>query len=126
MTEKGVKAMQRDQIDIFARGLYHLASVDGIDASEIEVIKDFLAEVGAPEVMEGLSDRAFDLNEAYDLLETVFLRRVFIKAAIVLVRADGKLSDQERAAITEVADAFGQLPMLGELEESVSDVTSFN
>jgi len=118
--------MQREQIEVFARGLYHLANVDGIDDSEIAVIKDFLREVEAPDVMEGLEDSTFDLNEAYDMLETSFLRRIFIKSSIVLVKADGKLSDAEREAITEVADAFGQLELLSELEEEVSKVTSFN
>ena len=118
--------MDREQIEVFARGLYHLANVDGIDDSEMAIISEFLTEHNAEEVMESLPSATFDLNQAFDVFETAFLRRVFLKASIVMVRADGVLSDEERTAIAEVADAFGQADLLGELEAEVADVTSFD
>ncbi len=117
--------MDRDQVEIFARGLYHLASVDGIDERELTVIREFLSEAGQSSLFEQLSQRPFDLHEAHDVLETSFLRRLFIRAAIVLVRADGELSAAERTAVEGLADAFGQSDLLGELEAEVDGVVAF-
>ena len=118
--------MDREQIEVFAQGLYHLATTDGIDDTEEAVIKEFLSEHDALGLWDQVKTKPFDLNLAFDVLETAFLRRVFLKASLVLVRADGVLSDEERKAITEVADAFGQADVIEELEQDVAGVTSFD
>ena len=45
--------------------------------------------------------------EAAATLQTSYLRRIFIRAAIALVRADGVYSNAERHALGTIADAFG-------------------
>jgi uncharacterized tellurite resistance protein B-like protein len=96
-----------EHADIFARGLFHLASVDGIEDREERLIKEFLAESGATVGYESLGDSPFSPVEAAMMLDTTWIRRVFMKAAIALVKADGKFSDAERHAVGEIADAFG-------------------
>ena len=117
--------MRREQVKVFARGLYHLANTDGIDEREIAVIKEFLDETGTPELMDGVTEGEFDLNEACEILDTSFLRRIFLKAAVVLVRADGEFTDAEQSAVQDVAQAFGLEEALDELFAEVDGVTSF-
>lgn len=93
--------------DVFARGLYHLANVDGIEAREKQLITEFLAESGAKLSWDDLDGSSFSATEAAMTLETTWHRRLFIKAAIALVKADGKFSDAERHAIGELADVLG-------------------
>ncbi len=108
-------ALRREVAETFARGLYHLATVDGLDEREEAVIRDFLAEAGYPEIQDELDARPFDPFEAAAVLETSFLHRLFLKTAIVLIRADGTLSEEELEAIRGVATTFGQAPALEEL-----------
>lgn len=96
-----------DQADTFARGLYHLASLDGIEQREQGLIEEFLRESGSTLAWEQLAGTSFSALEAALVLETSFLRRVFLKVAVALVHADGHFSDKERHAIGEIADAFG-------------------
>lgn len=93
-------------IDVFARGLFHLATVDGIDGREEKLIREFLEETGSSLAYEDLKGSAFSAIEAALVLETSHIRRTFMKAAIALVKADGVYSDAERKAIGELADAF--------------------
>jgi len=99
--------MTPEVIDLFARGLYHLASVDGIDEKEEELISEFLEEAESTTTFEALKETKFTAQEAAITLETTYLRRVFVRAAVALVKADGIFSDAERHAIGELADAFG-------------------
>jgi len=93
-------------IDVFARGLFHLANVDGIDERETKLIREFLEETGSSTKYEDLEGSEFSVMEAALVLETSHIRRVFMTAAIALVKADGVYSDAERKAIGELADAF--------------------
>jgi Tellurite resistance protein TerB len=93
-------------IDVFARGLFHLANVDGIDAREEKLIREFLAETGSSLRYEDLPSSSFSAMEAAMVLETSHIRRVFVKAAVAMVKADGVYSDAERHAIGQLADAF--------------------
>jgi len=93
-------------IDVFARGLFHLANVDGIDGREEKLIREFLEETGSATRYEDLVGSEFSAMEAALVLETSHIRRTFMKAAIALVKADGVYSDAERKAIGELADAF--------------------
>lgn len=93
-------------IEVFARGLYHLANVDGIDAREETLIREFLEETGSNIKLEELPGSSFSPYEAAMVLETSHIRRTFVKAAVAMVRADGVYSDAERHAIGELADAF--------------------
>ena len=97
-----------EEVDVFARGLYYLASVDNhLDDREVKLIEEFLAETRSQLTLEDLKARQFSLYEAVQVLETSYMRRIFVKAAIVLVYSDGVYSDDERRALGNVADVFG-------------------
>jgi tellurite resistance protein len=105
--EQQVTPLSAEEIDVFARGLYHLASVDGIDDSETALIAEFLREAGATFAVDDLKDSTFSKYEAVQVLEKTYLRRIFLKTAIALVRRDGHTSFEERRALAELADVFG-------------------
>ncbi len=113
-------ALRPEQVRAFAEGLYYIAATDGIDDREIALIQDFLAEAGFPEWGAALGEDWFDPAAAGAVLETSHLRRVFLKAAVVLVRADGALSAAERRALQTVAAAFGLLQELPAIEQEVA------
>jgi len=95
--------MTPDQVDVFARGLYHVAQVDGIDDSELKLIHEFLEEADQTEKAKELEGSAFRVTELA-ILETNFLKRVFLKACLVLIRSDGKITDEEKSIVAQVAD----------------------
>lgn len=96
-----------EQVDIFARGLYWLSAIDGVDDAELDVIKEFLADMGEPELMETLTKVPFDVRMLAKSLATRHEREMFLKTAILLIRADGIITDEERGALAQVCDAFG-------------------
>ncbi|MEZ4448725.1 MAG: TerB family tellurite resistance protein [Nannocystaceae bacterium] len=109
-----------EEVEIFARGLYYIASVDGIEPREADLIAEFLRDTQANLSVEDLKGVAFSPVEAAQVLEATYLRRIFIKAAIGLVKADGIYSDAERKALGEFADVFGlSNTEFGELEQDV-------
>jgi tellurite resistance protein len=121
MSETNQSGMSNEAADIFARGLYFLANVDGMEEREERLIKEFLAESGCATKWEELKDSSFNASEASMMLETTWHRRMFVKAAVALVKADGVYSDAERTAIGQIADAFGMSNAeFGELEQQAS------
>lgn len=107
--------------ELFARGLYHVANVDGIDNNEEELLREFLTESGCELKYEDLAEGGFSMHEAAMLLETSFQRRIFIMAAIAMIKADGEFSTAERHALGEIADAFGlSNAEFGDLEQEAS------
>ena len=108
-------------IDVFARGLYHLANVDGLDEREEKLLREFLEETGSTLKYEDLQDSAFSAMEAAMVLETSHIRRVFVMAAVAMVKADGVYSDAERQAVGELADAFDMSNAeFGDLEQQAT------
>lgn len=108
-----------EEIDVFARGLYFLASVDNnVDDREVQLISEFLQETGSGLTLDELKQRQFSFYEAVQVLEKTFLRKIFVKAAIALVHSDGVYSDEERRALGTIADVFGlSNAEFGELEQ---------
>lgn len=112
-----------DIIDAFARGLYYVAAVDGIEPREADLLNNLLRETESPLQMADLSKRDFGPLDVAQALETSFLRRVFIRAAVAMVKADGRFTDGERRALGEIADAFGMSNAeFGELEQEAARV----
>ena len=112
--------MTADEIEIFARGLYWLADRDGIHEQEITLIRDFLQEAGSELTIDDIKG-GFSPLEAAQVLEATYLRRIFLRAAVALIRADGVYSDQERHALGELADVFGiSNAEFGDLEQEAS------
>ena len=98
--------MTADQVDVFARGLYHVAAVDGVDDSEVKLIHDFLKEAEYPELEQDLAQTSFHVAELA-ALESNFLKRVFLKACLVLVRADGVITDEEKDIVRQISAYLG-------------------
>jgi tellurite resistance protein len=107
-----------EEAELFARGLFFLANLDGMNEREEALIKEFIEESGAPIQYEDLKGTSFSPLEAATVLQTTFMQRVFVKAAIALVKSDGHFSDAERHALGEIADAFGMTNAeFGDLEQ---------
>jgi tellurite resistance protein len=103
--------------------LYFLANQDGIDQNEENLIKEFLEEAGSDLKFEEMKSEDFSAVEAAQMLETTYLRRIFLKAAIALVKADGVYSDKEREALGKFADAFGlSNAEFGLIEQEANDL----
>jgi tellurite resistance protein len=119
MSEDGL--MNREQAEAFAQGLYHLASVDGIDERELQLIRDFLVETGHPDVVGRLGTVTYDMDSPARALKTTFLRRVFLRTAIALVKADGTISAVEDSALR---DAAARLGLAADLEELLVEPVS--
>ena len=99
--------LTREQVRTIAAGLYTLAASDGVDSRELQVIQTFVTDAGYPDLVDGLATLHFDPAAAFHTLESSWLRRLFLKAALVLIRADGQISKEERDAFAYMAVAFG-------------------
>lgn len=112
--------MNPEEVEVFARGLYYLADVDGIDDRETALIKEFLSEAGSELSLDDLGGKFHPLEAAMGL-DATYKRRFFMRAAMALVRADGTFSAAERKAMGAFADAFGlSNEEFGEIEQSAS------
>jgi len=95
--------------EAMARGLYAVAHVDGLHEREESMVASFWAEVGGgagalSELSRGTTITAAELKAA---LSSPELGKMFVKTAILLAWADGKVSDGERKIIGEFATALG-------------------
>jgi tellurite resistance protein len=116
-----MSGLTRDEVEVFANGLYYLANIDGIDEKEESLIREFLTESGTDLTWEEIAQEGFDPIEAAGLLRGTFLRRIFISAAVAVVKADGEFSNPERRALGEIADAFGiSNAEFGDIEQAAS------
>jgi hypothetical protein len=108
-----------DQIAVFASGLYHVAMVGGVHETEVSLIREFLNDAGAPELEASITRTPFDIERAVVALDTSFLRRLFLKACILMVFADHEVTEDEREVLTFFARAFGLTEDLQSLEDEV-------
>ncbi len=112
--------LSRIEVDLFARAMYFIASVDGVDDSEVAVIDEFLKDAGYPEMIKELDKSVFHPAEVPDVLETTDKRRLLIKVLFALIKADGVVSAGEKQRITAIADIVGLTDSLDELEASIA------
>lgn len=119
MADNNDSGLRPHEVEVFARGLWYLATIDGeADAREQAMIKEFLEEAKSDLKWEEVTRGDFVPMEAANLLETTFLRRIFMKVAVALVHADGVYTDNERQAIGEFADVFDMSNAdFGEIEQ---------
>ncbi|PRP90290.1 Tellurite resistance protein TerB [Enhygromyxa salina] len=107
MADNNDSGLSPREAEIFARGLWYLATIDGeADPREESLIREFLDEANSDVSWADVTRGDFAPIEAANLLETTFLRRIFMKVAVALVHADGVYTDNERNAIGEFADVF--------------------
>lgn len=110
------------EVEAFARGLWMLASVDGeAHPAEQALIREFLADTGNTVSWDQVTADELGPRDIAMTLDNSFLRRVFMKAAIALVKADGVYTDKERELVGEFAEAFGLTHIeFGELEQAAT------
>ena len=120
MADNNDSGLQPHEVEVFARGLWYLATIDGhADPREESMIKEFLTEANSNLTWAEVTRGDFAPIEAANLLESTFLRRIFMKVAVALVHADGVYTDNERKAIGEFADVFGMNNAeFGEIEQA--------
>jgi tellurite resistance protein len=115
--------LSRGAAEAIARGLYAVARCDGLHEREAGLIASFWIDAGGGSPLSDL-ERAEALRPA-DLaaaLHSDAERQLFIKTAILLTWADGKVSDAERKAVQEFARALGiDDAALEKLDASVKD-----
>ena len=97
------------QTEWICRGLIDLAKVVGLHEAEIELIEGFASAGGQGQAnLADLKNASFDLAEAVLVLgASAPLTEAFLASCYLLIYADGRHSDQERARIGEYADALG-------------------
>ena len=119
MADNNESGLSPQEIEVFARGLWYIATIDGeADAREEKLIKEFLEDTGSALDWAEVTRGDFAPMEAAALLETSWLRRIFMKTAVALVWADGVYTDNERKAIGDFADVFGMSNAdFGQLEQ---------
>jgi tellurite resistance protein len=99
--------MNLEVVDIFARGLYYLANLDGIHEKELALIEEFLTETDSDMTVADLQRSSFDPREVAEVLETTSMRHIFVRTALALVKADGIFSDPEIDALGGIAETLG-------------------
>jgi len=110
--------------EAIARGLYTIAKVDGLHEREEALVASFWAEVGGgahalAELQRGAPITSAELAAA---LTTPPLRALFVKTALLLTWADGKVTDAERKITTDFATALGVgAAELSKLDASVKE-----
>lgn len=101
--------LNKAQTEVICRGLLDLAAVDGLHDNEVALIHDFYKNGGGEgDVVEALAD-GFDLDAATRTLEEggPAVVEAFVMSCYLLIYADGRHSDEERARIAQYADALG-------------------
>ena len=101
------ETLRPDQVRAMAHGLYALAAIDGVTEKEKELLQSFLKEGGVELDLESLSKIPFSLEELLYSLDTVFLRRTFLRVCILMARADGVVTQGEMSELRRVAQVMG-------------------
>lgn len=112
---------------VFARGLYHVAAIDGLDPREAATIEAFCTQVGVPKDAV-FNDDPFDYAEAAQVLDSTWLRRTMIQAARLMVCLDGEISAAERDALRSMGSALsvGERVALNDLQGASQSTTPDN
>jgi tellurite resistance protein len=94
--------------EAIARGLYAVAKVDGLHEREEALVASFWSEVGggAGALAELRRAATIGTAELVANLPDQPLRHLFVKTAMLMAWADGKVTDAERKIISEYALAL--------------------
>lgn len=117
-------ALPQSAAEAIARGLYAVAKVDGLHEREEALVASFWSDVGGgasalASLQRGAAITAAELGAALPEHEQ---RQLFVKTALLLAWADGKITDDEKKIIADFATSFGIDKMaLGKLEASVKE-----
>lgn len=111
------------QAEAIARGLHAVAKCDGLHEREAALVASFLADpTKAATALAELERRpAITAAELAGALGSTDLRLMFLKSALLLAWADGKVSEEERAIIGTFAAALEATDKVDQLEASVKE-----
>ena len=109
--------VRADQVRAMAHGLYHFAAIDGVTEREEALIKDFLKDGDVELDVASLGKIPFSLDELLYSLDTVFLRKTFLKVCVLMARADGTVTDLELAELRRISQAMG-------IDQSMDDLVA--
>ena len=99
--------LSRQSAEAMARGLMALAAVDGIHEREAGLIASFWIDMGGnPASLSALQRGAAISPDALAIALHGDERALFLKTAVLLVWADGKVSPEERTLLGEFAKAL--------------------
>jgi len=116
--------LSRDAAEAMARGLFAVAKCDGLHEREASLIASFWIDTGGTEnaladLERGATPTPVELAAH---LHTATERSLFVKTALLLAWADGKVTKEERKVVAEFAEALGvDRPALERLEAGVKD-----
>ncbi len=99
--------LRPDQVRAMAQGLYWLALIEGVTEREKALLQDFLREGGVDIDLETLAGIPFSLEGLLVSLDTLFLRKTFLRTCILMAKADGTVSSQEMGELRRLAQAMG-------------------
>ncbi|MCL2779631.1 MAG: hypothetical protein FWD73_16695 [Polyangiaceae bacterium] len=116
-------AVSAAHAEAIARGLFAVAKSDGLHQAEEALIASFWADVGGtPAALAELARRpAIGASELASSLETSDLRELFLKTALLLAWADGKVSAAERGVLDDFARALGLSAQVAKFELLVKE-----
>jgi len=101
------KELRPDQVRAMAQGLYHLAQIDGIDDREKDLIREFLQDGKVDLDLDALAKVPFSPEGLLATLDTIFLRKTFLKVCLFVARGDGEISQAELAELRRLAQTLG-------------------
>ena len=110
--------------EAMARALYTIAKVDGLHEREAGLIASFWLDAGQGAAALADLERApaFKPQDLAGALQSRDQRQLFMKTAILLTWADGKVTDAEAKALREYAAARGlDKATLDKLDAQVKD-----
>ena len=123
ISRQAEQELRPDQVRAMAHGLYALADIDGVSDSERELLQTFLTEGGVDVELDSLAKIPFSLDELAYSLDTVFLRRAFVRVSILMARADGVVTESEMAQLRRIAQAMAVDEPLESLMADLEDKT---
>lgn len=111
------------QARAIARGLYAVAAVDGVHEREAALIASFWADAGGGAAALAELQRAGTISSAElaGQLVTPAVRELFLRTALLLAYADGKVSDKERTILDDFAKALGAGDRVAVLENEAKE-----
>ncbi len=98
--------LRPDQVRAMAQGLYWLALIEGVTKREKALLQDFLREGGVDIDLETIAGIPFSLEGLLVSLDTLFLRKTFLRTCILMAKADGAVSSQEMGELRRLAQAM--------------------
>jgi tellurite resistance protein len=115
--------LSHNAAEAIARGLYAVAKCDGLHEREAGLIASFWIDAGGGGSLSDLErGAAISAAELAASLHSEQERMLFIKTAILLTWADGKVTDAERQSVAAFAKALGvDAATVEKLEAGVKD-----